>query len=251
MRLGRSRKVNAGFLVVWMTFWLAAIFVAVWMLGSAALRGELGAGLFLAIWIAAAGFGLVSAARKLVQLLVTGPPDRPDTRPWDDGMDPPPVRPTRPLPSAAADRIRADGKTSGGTEILQRRSVFHGSHPFRGPLFMVLSTGSYMVNDTMMKLATEGLPPYEVLVLRGLAAVAWGLPLLLLAGYGRQLPLMFEGRVVLRNLCETAGDPLLRGGAGAPAHRRRERAHPGHAAPGGPRRLAPPRRARRRACGWR
>ncbi|RUV47734.1 EamA/RhaT family transporter, partial [Mesorhizobium sp. M5C.F.Ca.IN.020.14.1.1] len=33
----------------------------------------------------------------------------------------------------------------------------------RGPLFMILSTGSYVVNDTMMKLATVGLPPYEVL----------------------------------------------------------------------------------------
>ena len=70
---------------------------------------------------------------------------------------------------------------------------------------MVLSTGSYVINDTMMKLATEGLPPYEVLVLRGLAAVFWGLPMLVLAGYGRKLPLMFEGRVVARNLCETAG----------------------------------------------
>ena len=33
----------------------------------------------------------------------------------------------------------------------------------------------------MMKLATEGLPPYEVLVLRGISAIAWGLPLLLAA----------------------------------------------------------------------
>ena len=40
----------------------------------------------------------------------------------------------------------------------------------RGPLFMVLATGSYLINDSMMKLATAGLPPYEVLLLRGLAA---------------------------------------------------------------------------------
>ena len=37
-----------------------------------------------------------------------------------------------------------------------------------------LATGSYVVNDTMMKLATVGLPPYEVLVLRGIAAVSLG-----------------------------------------------------------------------------
>jgi drug/metabolite transporter (DMT)-like permease len=77
------------------------------------------------------------------------------------------------------------------------------SHPFRGPAFMLLATGSYVINDTMMKIATEGLPPYQVLVMRGIAAVAWGLPLLLLLGYGRQLPLMFQRRVLARNLSET------------------------------------------------
>ena len=79
------------------------------------------------------------------------------------------------------------------------------AHPLRGPLFMILSTGSYVINDTMMKLATEGLPPYEVLMLRGMAALIWGLPLLLVLGYARKLPEMFEGRVLLRNLCEMGG----------------------------------------------
>ncbi len=78
------------------------------------------------------------------------------------------------------------------------------SHPFRGPLFMVISTCSYVINDTLMKLATEGLPPYQVLMLRGCAGLLWGLPLLLLLGYGRQLPLVFERRVLARNLAETA-----------------------------------------------
>lgn len=77
-------------------------------------------------------------------------------------------------------------------------------HPFRGPLFMVLSTGSYLINDTLMKLATAGLPPYEVLMLRGLAALIWGTPLLLALGYASQLPLLFERRVLARNLAEAA-----------------------------------------------
>lgn len=77
------------------------------------------------------------------------------------------------------------------------------AHPFRGPLFMILATGSYVVNDSMMKLATEGLPPYQVLTLRGTAALLWGLPLLFLLGYGSKLRLMFEPRVLTRNLCET------------------------------------------------
>ena len=78
------------------------------------------------------------------------------------------------------------------------------SHPFRGPLFMILATGSYVTNDSMMKLATASLPPYEVLMLRGVAASLWGLPLLFILGYGRKLALMAEPRVLARNLCETA-----------------------------------------------
>jgi drug/metabolite transporter (DMT)-like permease len=74
----------------------------------------------------------------------------------------------------------------------------------RGPLFMVISTASYVINDTMMKLATNGLPPYEVLFLRGVAATIWGFPLLFALGYGRQIPLIADGRVLLRNLLETA-----------------------------------------------
>jgi drug/metabolite transporter (DMT)-like permease len=73
----------------------------------------------------------------------------------------------------------------------------------RGPLFMILATGSYVVNDTMMKLATESLPPYQTLMLRGAAAFIWGMPLLFLLGHRRRLPLLFDGRVLARNLCET------------------------------------------------
>ncbi|MER8913663.1 DMT family transporter [Mesorhizobium sp. M0761] len=74
----------------------------------------------------------------------------------------------------------------------------------RGPLFMIVSTGSYLVNDTMMKLATAGLPSYEVLFLRGVAATLWGMPLLFLLGYRRQIPLIFDKRVLRRNLLELA-----------------------------------------------
>ncbi|RUX84873.1 MULTISPECIES: DMT family transporter [unclassified Mesorhizobium] len=74
----------------------------------------------------------------------------------------------------------------------------------RGPLFMIVSTGSYLVNDTMMKLATAGLPPYEVLFLRGVAAALWGFPLLFALGYGKQIPLIFDKRVLHRNLLEMA-----------------------------------------------
>jgi drug/metabolite transporter (DMT)-like permease len=74
----------------------------------------------------------------------------------------------------------------------------------RGPLFMVTATGSYLVNDTLMKLATAGLPPYEVLMLRGLWAAAFGFPMLFALGHFSRLPMLFEGRVLTRNLLETA-----------------------------------------------
>ncbi|MBX3578434.1 MAG: DMT family transporter [Rhizobiaceae bacterium] len=77
------------------------------------------------------------------------------------------------------------------------------AHPLRGPLFMVVATGSYVVNDTMMKLATEGLPPYETLFLRGVWAAIWGFPLLFALGYGRNLAQMFDRWVLARNLSET------------------------------------------------
>jgi drug/metabolite transporter (DMT)-like permease len=86
-----------------------------------------------------------------------------------------------------------------------RSTMSLSAHPLRGALFMVLSTGAYVINDSLMKVATEALPPYQVLVMRGLAATLWGLPLLLMLGYGRNLPQLFEPRVVARNLCEMVG----------------------------------------------
>lgn len=79
------------------------------------------------------------------------------------------------------------------------------SSALRGPLFMIVSTGCYVINDTLMKLATDGLPPYEVLFLRGVAATLWGIPMLFLAGYGRQIALVVEPRVISRNLFELGG----------------------------------------------
>lgn len=75
-------------------------------------------------------------------------------------------------------------------------------HPFRGPFFMVVATCSYVINDSFLKLATVGLPPYEVLMLRGVWAALWGFPLLFVLGFGRHVPKMFERFTLLRNFCE-------------------------------------------------
>jgi hypothetical protein len=101
-RRGRPDKRGAAFLVVWMTFWLAAILIAVWTMGAAALAGEPAAAIFLLVWVGAALFGLVSAARSL-RALVLG--ERRAPRPnrhhrWNDGLEPaPPAAPAGARPS--------------------------------------------------------------------------------------------------------------------------------------------------------
>lgn len=77
-------------------------------------------------------------------------------------------------------------------------------HPYRGALFMICSTGSYIVSDTFMKLATVGLPPYEVLSLRGISATACGVLLLSLLGQWRIAQRIFDRWVSIRNLIELA-----------------------------------------------
>ena len=72
----------------------------------------------------------------------------------------------------------------------------------RGPLFMVAATCSYVINDTFMKLATDGLPPYEVLFLRAVAACLWSVPILLALGHARNVRLLADPRVLMRNILE-------------------------------------------------
>ena len=74
---------------------------------------------------------------------------------------------------------------------------------FRGPLFMIIATGSYVINDTFMKLATEGLPPYEVLILRGVAALPVEHPAAARAGLRPAAAAdRSSARVLLRNMLE-------------------------------------------------
>ncbi len=89
-RRSRAEWTAIGFMIVWMTFWASAILVAVWSLGAAAWEGEPMAMLFLAVWVAGAGFGLVQAGRELRRrLLREAPPLRPHrNHRWDDGIDP-------------------------------------------------------------------------------------------------------------------------------------------------------------------
>jgi drug/metabolite transporter (DMT)-like permease len=70
---------------------------------------------------------------------------------------------------------------------------------FRGPLFMIVATASYVANDTLMKVATAGLPPFEVLLLRGVSATIWAIPLLIVLRLGPYLPLLLRPAVLVRS----------------------------------------------------
>lgn len=79
------------------------------------------------------------------------------------------------------------------------------SSNLRGIIFMVLATGFFTCNDAFMKLATVGLPPFEVLFLRGVAGSLWALPVVLLTGNGPALRHVVDRWVILRNMFELAG----------------------------------------------
>ena len=67
---------------------------------------------------------------------------------------------------------------------------------------MLVATGTFVANDSCMKLVMADAPPLQVLAMRGIAACLWCLPLLLVIGYGRQLPHALNRWVVLRSTFE-------------------------------------------------
>lgn len=94
-------------MAVWLTFWTAGILVATWHLGGEALGGSPAAALFLAVWLAAAGFALRNGILRMKELLLD---ERPAARPirdhaWRDGMDEAPA-----ASSAEASRDSAAGR---------------------------------------------------------------------------------------------------------------------------------------------
>ena len=74
----------------------------------------------------------------------------------------------------------------------------------RGIAAMVSATASFVACDSLMKLVTEALPPFEVLFLRGIAATICCSGLLLVLGQLRVVRQSFNKAAVLRACFETA-----------------------------------------------
>ena len=77
----------------------------------------------------------------------------------------------------------------------------------RGIGCMVLATATFVTNDCLMKLALIDLPPFEVVIGRGAAAIAWCLPMLFAMGLAGKIRLALNPWVLLRALSE--GGALL------------------------------------------
>jgi drug/metabolite transporter (DMT)-like permease len=73
----------------------------------------------------------------------------------------------------------------------------------RGIAAMLFATASYVICDTFMKVASRDLPPFEVLFVRGIFAVACCTVLVLALGQGRSIPRGFSTASLLRALFET------------------------------------------------
>jgi drug/metabolite transporter (DMT)-like permease len=67
---------------------------------------------------------------------------------------------------------------------------------------MVLSAGSFVLNDSLMKKVIAGMPPFEVLFIRSIFASLWLIGLLTIMGNLRDLPKAFNRFVVSRGVME-------------------------------------------------
>ncbi|MFN4142661.1 DMT family transporter [Aestuariivirga sp.] len=76
------------------------------------------------------------------------------------------------------------------------------SQNLRGIGAILLATGTFVANDTCMKLALSDAPPFQVLVMRGIGACLWCIPLLFAMGLFRDIPKAFQPWVLLRSFTE-------------------------------------------------
>ncbi len=77
-----------------------------------------------------------------------------------------------------------------------------GKSNLRGILYMLIGAGSFVLNDSMMKLIMADTPPYQTLFLRGVFAFVWAIPLLTMLGHWKDLPLALNRFVFARGMLE-------------------------------------------------
>ena len=76
------------------------------------------------------------------------------------------------------------------------------SSNLRGIFFMILAAGTFVTNDSFMKLVLANTPPMQVLVMRGVSAALWCFPLLFILGHKADIHRALNPWVLLRAACE-------------------------------------------------
>ncbi len=81
----------------------------------------------------------------------------------------------------------------------------------RGIILMVLATAVFIGNDTLLKIATQALPPYQVLATRGLFSIILAVPVLYFTGAIGGIGHVARRSVLIRSVCEfmAAGGYIL------------------------------------------
>lgn len=77
------------------------------------------------------------------------------------------------------------------------------SNQITGILCMLASSASFVLNDSFIKLASKGLPTFQLVLIRAYVACVIGAILITLMGQWRALPRVFELRTLLRGVAET------------------------------------------------
>ena len=77
------------------------------------------------------------------------------------------------------------------------------SNQITGILCMLASSASFVLNDSFIKLASKGLPTFQLVLIRAYVACVVGAILITLMGQWRALPRVFELRTLLRGVAET------------------------------------------------
>jgi drug/metabolite transporter (DMT)-like permease len=76
------------------------------------------------------------------------------------------------------------------------------SNQITGILCMLASSASFVLNDSFIKLASSGIPTFQLLFIRAYVACVIGAIIITMMGQWRALPGVFELRTVLRGLAE-------------------------------------------------
>ena len=91
---------------------------------------------------------------------------------------------------------------SSQTTKLRLEFILNTSSNIRGIGFMLAGAGTFVLNDSFMKIALADLPPYEVLVMRGTSGIICALALLTMMGDIGKLAQGIHRFVFLRGLLE-------------------------------------------------